>query len=437
PAHSLTLIVALQHVMGLVIAALVYAVLRRHGLPAWGATVGALPALFDSAQLLTESLVMADTLAMLLMVAALAVLLLRPVPSLARSVTAGLLMGASAIVRPTALPLIAAIAVFLLVRRAGWRRAGAALAAGALPVVAYMGWFDAAHGSFNMSQSNGLFLWSRTMSFANCQVIDPPADLRQLCPTAQHGVLAQPDPAKRLAPKRYLWRRLSWPWWHHQPVGIVPDKVPFTPANNTRALRFAIKAITAQPLAYATTVGQESLQPFTRNDATLHFPGRQTLSNGVDQPHVRYAVAAVNGYAGNGDAIKPYVSYHFATRLHQPFAYLMNQYQKVIFLPGLLLGLIALAGLAGIVLPRRRSAAAILLWVSAAIIIVLPIAEHEYTYRYALPAVPLLTMAAALAFRTPQRPRPAQADGTADAAHSAPEPDPAAGTGTGPGQQSA
>ena len=406
PLHSLAVVVALQHLMGLAIAVMVYAVLRRYGLPAWGATLAAAPALIDPAQLLVETLVMADLLAMTAMVAALAVLLLRESPSLARSVTAGLLMGVSATVRPTTLPLIVAIPLFLLARRVGWRRAGAALLAGAMPVIGYLGWFAAAHGSFNLSESNGLFLWSRTMSFANCAVIKPPADLTALCPAAQHGVLSQPVPARRLPPKRYLWDHLSWPWWHQAPHGIVPDKVPFTPANNARALRFAVKAITAQPLAYAATVGRETLEPFTTTDRTLRFPGSQTRSNIIDRPDLRYAVAAVDGYtdSGQGQAIEPYVSYHFATRLHEPFAYLMKQYQNLIFLPGPGLALIAAAGLAGIALPRRRTAAGVFLWLSAAAIIVLPIAEHEYTYRYALPAVPMLVIAAALAFRKPAAP---------------------------------
>ena len=52
-------------------------------------------------------------------------------------------------------------------------------------------------------------------------------------------------------------------------------------------------------------------------------------------------------------------------------------------------------------LPRRRTAVAVLLWASAVILMVLPIAEHEYTYRYVLPAVPLACIAAALALRKP------------------------------------
>ena len=79
----------------------------------------------------------------------------------------------------------------------------------------------------------------------------------------------------------------------------------------------------------------------------------------------------------------------------------MNSYQDIVFLPGQVFALIMLTGLAGIILPRRRTAVAALLWVSAVILIVLPIAEHEYTYRYVLPAVPLACIAAAIALRKP------------------------------------
>jgi hypothetical protein len=406
PLHSLLVVAALQHLMGLGIAAMVYAVLRHYQLPAWGATLGAAPMLFNPSLMLLETLVMADLLAMVVMVAALTVLLLRQAPSLGRSVVAGLLMGISAIIRPTTVPLVIAIPVFLLLRRVGWRQAGSALVAGAMPVVGYMSWFAVVHGSFNMSESNGLFLWSRTMSFANCAVIKPPVDLRRLCPTAQRGRLAQPVPAKRPPPRNYLWNRMSWPWQDAATPGTVPDKVAFTPANNDRALRFALSAITAQPLAYASTIGREALQPFTRNDSTLHFPGSRQPPHALDGGLREYALASVSAYTGTTKGLAPDISggYQFATRLRQPFAYLLNNYQRLVFLPGPGLGLIALAGLWGILIPCRRRAAAILLWLSAATIIVLPIAEHEYTYRYAIPAVPLLCIAAALAARKAPHP---------------------------------
>ena len=134
-----------------------------------------------------------------------------------------------------------------------------------------MSWFAAVHGTFNMSNSNGLFLWSRTMSFAHCQVIKPPADLHALCPDAQPGPLARADPALRALPKRYLWNHRIWAW-RNTTSGFVPDTAAFTLANNERALRFAIKAIEAQPVAYAKTIAAEAVEPFTKTDDTLRFP---------------------------------------------------------------------------------------------------------------------------------------------------------------------
>jgi hypothetical protein len=401
PVHSLVLVVVLQHLLGLAAAVMVYMVLRRYGLPAWGATLAATPVLFDPEQLMIEQLIMADLLALVLMVGAFAVLLSRKAPSAWRSATAGLLMGVSATIRPTTLPLVILIPVYLLIRHVGWRRAGAALVAGAVPVLGYMSWFAAVHGTFNMSNSNGLFLWSRTMSFANCSVIKPPADLEALCPTAQPGPLSRADPAQRRLPKRYLWNHNIWAWRHGAPTGFVPDTAAFTQANNTRALRFAIVAIKAQPLAYAGTVARETVKPFVRTDNTLRFPTTATSSTTLARPYLRYAISAIVAYTGSDQGVSADLGYHFGTRLQQPYAFMMNEYQHILFLPGPVFGLIVLAGLVGIALPRRRSAAALFLWVSAVIIMVVPIAEHEYTYRYVIPAVPLVCMAAALAFRKP------------------------------------
>ncbi len=400
PFRSLVLVVVLQHLMGLAVAGMVYAVLRRYGLPEWGATLAALPVLFDPSQLVIEHLIMADLLAMLLMMGAFTLLLTRRSPSLWRSATVGLLMGAATVVRPTVLPLVVLIPVYLLVTRVGWRRAGAALVAGLVPVLGYLSWFAAVHGPFNMTNSNGLFLWSRTMSFANCQVIKPSASLQALCPSAQPGPLARANPALRRQPKRYLWNHRIWAW-QGTTSGFVPDTAAFTPANNARALRFAIKAIEAQPVAYATTIWSETLTPFLHTDNSLRFLDYTPSSANLSPPDLRYALGSIQAYTGSTQGVSSYLGYHFGTRLVEPYVTAVNFYQHAVYLPGPLFGAIILAGLAGILIPSRRSSAAILLWVSAVIIMVVPTAEHEYTYRYVLPAVPLACLALALAFRKP------------------------------------
>ncbi len=395
PFHSLTLIVILQSLAGLVIALLVYATLRHWGVADWIATLAAAPVLFAAPELLLEQLIMADLLAFLLMIAAFAVLLMRRSPSVWRAATAGLLMGASTAVRPTALPLILLMAIYLLIVRAGWRRACALLVAGAVPVLAYMSWFAAATGSFNVTDSNGLFLWSRTMSFANCAVIKPPADLRALCPEVQPHSVARPPGAPRLQPTKYLWDHRAWQW---QPpsTGPVPDASAFTPANNSRALQFAVRAIEAQPLAYARVVSADTLKPFFQSISFLFPTG---IHGGLPKEYVPYALAGVQEYAGTTQQLPRSLGSHLTARITQPWAQAIQDYQRVIFLPGPVFALILVAGLGGLLIPRRRTAAAAMLWLSAVITLVLPVAEHEYTYRYALPAIPLACMALALAFR--------------------------------------
>ena len=421
PFHSLALVAGLQHLLGLAAAVLVYATLRRLGVREWIATLAAVPLLFGAAELLLEQLIMADLLSMVLMLCGFSVLLLSPSLSVLRSTAAGLLMGASAVVRPTTLPLIALMALYLLIRRAGWRRVCAVLVGGAVPVVAYISWFSVVNGSFNLSNSNGLFLWSRTMSFANCAVIKPPADLRALCPEEQPITRAHPELTGRLQPKRYLWDHRAW-LWQPPTTGLVPDVSAFTEANNSRALRFAVRAIVAEPLGYAHMVAGDALKPFTKPIGFL-FP----LSNGapsITGQNKKYAVAAVTAYLGSAQGLEPYLAAHLGGQVVEPYAHLIRGYQRLFFLPGPVFALILIVGLAGLLLPGRRSAAGAMLWLAAVTVLLLPIAEHEYNYRYALPALPLACMAAALVFRS----RPAVVAATGGDQLPAARTDPATGT---------
>ena len=55
PLHSFALVAGVQHLMGLAMGVLIYLLARRYGLPAWAATLAAIPVLFDAYQLQLES----------------------------------------------------------------------------------------------------------------------------------------------------------------------------------------------------------------------------------------------------------------------------------------------------------------------------------------------------------------------------------------------
>src|SRR6266700_324521 len=71
PAYSLSLVTALQAVMGLAMGVAIYTLLRSRGLPWWGAAILATPVLFDVWELQLEHMIAADTLFTLLILAAL------------------------------------------------------------------------------------------------------------------------------------------------------------------------------------------------------------------------------------------------------------------------------------------------------------------------------------------------------------------------------
>jgi hypothetical protein len=82
-----------------------------------------------------------------------------------------------------------------------------------------------------------------------------------------------------------------------------------------------------------------------------------------------------------------------------PFADIIRGYQRYVWLPGSVYGLILLAGLGGMVLAwRRLGGEALLPWTISLALIVIPAATAEFDYRYVLVAVPFACLAAALAF---------------------------------------
>ena len=184
---------------------------------------------------------------------AVALLLTRRGPTPWRCALAGLLLAWAAVTRGNGAPEMAGLLAALAIRRVGWRSLAATVAAFAIPVLGYMTAFDVINGNFALTDSDGMFLWSRTMSFADCAVIKPPANLRPLCRGSQVDHPAGPTPtwsARALltarSPAEHLWAPGAW-WRRDAHPGI-------NAANNSLAMHFAVDAITAQPGAYLRTV---------------------------------------------------------------------------------------------------------------------------------------------------------------------------------------
>ncbi len=420
PFHSLTLVTGLQHLMGLAVAVMIYALLRHYGVSRRWSTVASLPVLLDGYMIEDEHMIMAEALfTFLIMVAMLLILWRRQVPWWA-ALVAGLLVGYAVDVRTEGAVVVAAFPLFLLVR--GWRSLRGWLATvlitiGCLiPVGAYAGWFHEVTGTYNLTLSDGFYLWGRVSSFANCAVIKPTGAQATVCPT-------QPL-SQRTPPGAFVW---STPQVHQD---LDSTGGPVTPANNRLLFDFAIHAIEAQPLDYVKTVVKDVGLSF--GFPRIGYPSAYTVYYYSFHLHYKTATydalpptnqAWVGSDIATENAYADWLNYgHQAPgRVIEVFAIPILLYQRLVYTYGPLFALILLMGLGG-VLTLRRPVRPLRLrpfplrwqvrgtpmtpWVTAVALLVFPIAIADFDYRYLLPVIPFACLAAGLAF-APPRPKSA------------------------------
>ena len=144
PLHSFAVVTILQHLMGLAVGVMVYALARhRFGVRPWIAALAAVPVLYDGFQIQLEHLIVSDVLFEFLLVLATTLLLWDAKPSWQRCTLIGLILGVSATVRSQGLPFLALFAVYIIIRRIGWRALAGTVVACLVPVLLYCSWFYA------------------------------------------------------------------------------------------------------------------------------------------------------------------------------------------------------------------------------------------------------------------------------------------------------
>lgn len=422
PLHSFAVVTFVQHLLGLAVGVMVYLTVLRRGAPAWAGILASVPVLLDAYQIELEHLLVSDSLFTFLIVAA-ACLTLTRAPSPWTAAAVGLLLAAATLTRTVGLPLIAVFAFFLLwygyrdgAGRTLRRSLVAFLLAALVPIGAYGGWFYATNHRVGLVGANGVFLYSRTMAFADCAVMKPPPDVAVLC---------DPRPPESRPPSQeYIWDAAS-------PLVRLPG-ITFTRETDTLAGRFAWLAIRSQPLDYAGSVLSELGRSFA--DGRPIYPNPETYGYyefpaTVPPPPGRHPAVVGKMFA------ERYEQGSLTVRIAEPYAAWMRAYQKVAFMPGSLLLAVLLVppAVAGTrAWSRRKSAQAgdtvagarawsrrkssqaggsagnlcmittkgvSLTWVAALVLLVVPPATAEFDYRYVLPVVPLACLAAAIAIR--------------------------------------
>lgn len=383
PAGTHLAVVAVQHVLGLLLALAVYVLLQRRGLPRWLSCLAAAPLLFDSLVLSMEHYLLTDTLFTVLFAAAILVLLWSPKPGYVAAVSSGLLIVAAWFTKPTALPVALLIGLYLLVRRIGWRRVVAYAVAFTVPYLGIMAWIGDRPSVYG-SQSSTAF-YGRVAIIVDCDHIKLTPEERIACPDQPLG---------------HRWDRADAFWWH-RPARM--DKWVYTPHGAQLLRDFTLQVLKQQPLDYLAIVGKESAAHFVpglylgpeneclrgRMVAPAQFRGSVPVPD-------RCPPAQASGAFRDGPT-NPATAPTATPLTRALHAYSASMRMIPVMLSvGVLLTLVALFA-------RRRvdgriRLEAVLLILAGPGLTVLTVAVGMYEPRYALPALPMAVAAAALSW---------------------------------------
>jgi hypothetical protein len=261
--------------------------------------------------------------------------------------------------RPVGLFAIPLWAVYVVVVRTSWRLVALTLCAALVPIVAYCGLRSLDGRTFGLTDSDGWFLYSKVAPTLDCRGARIPARARPLC-----------DGPRGQVPEFYLYdRRSPAQILFFGPTGAVNVDRQFGKENNRLLRQFSVAVIRAHPLTFARTVIDDFRGYFT--------------------PQPRPPELSLYG---------------------EPQS-LFIRYERLLHMRWWLMLGTSGAAFAALAVTRRRHAREVALLAGTAWVLLLGSATTTPTQlRYAVPVLPLLVTAAAIAVDTAfSRSRPGDA----------------------------
>jgi hypothetical protein len=390
-AGNLDMVAAVQHLLGLGMAVLIYLVLLRRGVSRWLAALGIAPVLLDAYQLQIEQMIMPDVWFEALIVAGLAILLWPGQGadvSWRRVVAGGIVLGASATMAQVGEALLLAAVIYLLAAGGGWRRAvgkaAAVCVSFALPILLYCTISFLLTGAFFLSDTGATSLYGRLAAAADCATIKLPAGERKMCPSGAQQARG-PDWLE------YGTRSPIRPYYGHLPRGEA----------NSMITNFNDQVLTQQPLRVARAYAFDVVKLFALTRNTM--PGDTTIARWQFRTKYTYyppwtseavVKAAISRFGGGQPAV------------WRPVAAFLRGYQlDGGYTPGPLLAVFTVAGLAGAATAVRRrrldpatrhlALACLPCFLSGAAVLLVS-DFFEFSWRYQLPALVTLVPAGVL-----------------------------------------
>lgn len=379
-------VAAVQHLLGLAMAVVIYVLLLRRGLNRWLAALAIAPLLLDAYQLQSEQSIMPGTWFEALIVASLAILLWHPTAGWRRVVAAGVVLGTSAIFAQVGEALVLPAVIYLIAVGGGWRQAAgktaALCAAFALPILAYSTGSKLMTGSFFLSHTGVTSFYGRTAAAANCATLRLPAVERGMCPT-------KAQQAKGPDWLEYSKASPIWPYYH--PSSQIA-------ATDSEIADFNRAVLTQQPQRLLRAYGRDVLKLYALTRVTS--PGDTPISRWQFHKYYPYFTSQTT----KADVLRSVRSFGGGTpRVWRPVAAFLRSYQRGGgYAPGPLLALFTVAGLAGSGVAFRRRATsrqlalACLAFFGSAAFVLLVSDLFEFSWRYQLPALVTLAPAGAV-----------------------------------------